>query len=124
MASTNADANSLRNTARAARSKFMAPTFRIMRFAAPAHSARDHVAEPIADAAKHDHVDREHSSSQQRHLLLEGLSLPVARGRIARAKAALDEAHERSIDQRRQYKAADRAEEPGQRKIDHAASSS
>src|SRR5437870_12808744 len=120
MASTNADANSLRNTARAARSKFMAPTFRIMRFATPSRSARDHVAEPIADAAKHDHVDREHSSSQQRHLVLEGLSLLVARGCIARAKAALDEGHERGIDQRRQGETDDRAEKPDQRQIDHA----
>src|SRR5262249_50989233 len=109
---------------RAARSNFMTPTFRTIRSAATCRSASDLRAEPVADAAKRDHVDREYRATQQRHLLLESRALRTARRGVARAKSALDECKQRSIAPRRQDETDDRAKEPGERKIDHAVSSS
>src|SRR5437773_1288829 len=100
----------------------MTPTFRTIRSVPTCHSAPDLGAEPVADAAKRDHVDREHGATQQRYLLLEGRALRTARRGVARAKSAFDECKQRSIGWRRQDEADDRAEEPGQRKIDHAVS--
>src|SRR4029079_4722800 len=118
MASTNAEANSLRNSARAAWSNFMGRSFRALGSTAACRSVPHHPAEPIADAREHDDIGGEHGAAQQRYLLLERLAFGTAVR--ARAQTALHEIDERNIDQRRNDRTDDGTEEPGKRQIDHA----
>src|SRR5262249_47394931 len=75
----------------------------------------DQRAEPVADARKHDDIDREHGPAQQGGLLLEALALVGAPGGNARAQTALDEGEERNVSQRRNDRANDGSDEPGKR---------
>src|SRR6266849_197001 len=98
MASTNAEPSSVRKTERAARSSLMLPSpFRNRaRSALSSHPSAEAVADPIADAAEHEEVEREQAPAQQGKLRF-GRAI-LRRVRTAHLQAALDEAHERPVD--------------------------
>src|SRR6476620_10063258 len=97
MASTKPDTNSSRNSERAARSNFMASSFRAGCPATASRSAPDIVAKPVAEAGEHNDVGCEHRPAQQRELLFERAAFLGACGGIARPDAALDKGHQGPI---------------------------
>src|SRR6516165_3359021 len=97
MPSQKADRNSPRNSARAARSSLMTRSFP----AGPFRSAADGLAEPIADAAEYQDIDRKHGPAQQGQLGLERRALLGAARGLPLEKAALDRADQRPIDEGR-----------------------
>src|SRR5215208_2362243 len=103
----------------------MLPSLPHSRFArTPAFgSAADTVADPIADAAEQQNVERQHTTAQQSHFLREGGVVLGGRHAPA-AQSALDGSRERGVDQRGHNKASGRARQARIRYRDHGVSSS
>src|SRR5262252_9162534 len=88
----------------------MRRSFWQLRSATACRLVPNHPAQPIADTRENDDVGREHGAAQQRYLLLQRLAFGHAVG--SRAQAALDEAHQRNVSQRRNDRADDGSDEP------------
>src|SRR5437870_6396641 len=105
MASTKAETNSLRNTARAARSSVMLASSGPPRAASGAtrRSADDLVAKPIANARADQQVEREHAAPQHGKLVSgdRGLLRLLC---ATRGQCAFDQARQRAVDHRRDHR--------------------
>src|SRR5919197_2293599 len=99
MARKNADTNSQRNTARAARSRLMARSFPASCHVVALRSAPDRPAEPVADAGEHQDIRRQHGPPQQGNLLPEHLALLLRMRLPARPEAALDHRDQWRVDE-------------------------
>src|SRR6266850_5465108 len=122
MASTNAETNSVRNTARAARSSVMLASSPPPRGAPSATwpLAHDLVAKPIANARADQQVEREHAPPQHGKLVAGNRGL-LRLLRTARGQRAFDQVGEGAIDHGRDHRPDDGAEQAAVGKIDHAA---
>src|SRR5438309_10779620 len=121
MASTKAETNSVRNTARAARSSVMLASSPPPRGAPSATrpSADDLVAKPIADAGTDQQVEREHAPPQHGKLVSGDRGL-LRLLRATRGQCALDQARQRAVDHRRDHRPDDGPGPAAVGKIDHA----
>src|SRR5262249_42395062 len=109
MARKNAETNSVRKTARAARSSLMVPILLL---------AVEHASDPIAERRKSQHVDREHDAPHRRQADVVALRWVVG------SYSPLQHADEQMIDNSRYHGAGNCADQTREREIDHGAAPS
>src|SRR5215475_5476200 len=109
MARKNAETNSVRKTARAARSSLMVPILLL---------AVEHAPDPIAERRKSQHVDREHDAPYHGQADVVALRAAVC------SYSPLQHADEQMIDHSRYQGAGNSADQTPERQIDHAAAPS
>src|SRR4029077_2634759 len=118
MASTNAEANSLRNTARATWSSFMLASFRRRNNHASRRLADELVADPIAQPRKDEDVEGKHATAQHRKLVARDRGF-LRLLRPARGERALDHARDRPIGERGDDRTDDRADHAAEADVHH-----